>query len=1546
MREDIESCLRERACSTALTRWIEAQMHDPSECLAMLFALAWLRVSATFEQPSSSMLMPWIARRVPRVRSLLAALRDRDCGLPDCAWCRHQHDARGLLLRWFGHPDFRQEPRLEDGRSAQAAIVAAGLKGESWLALLPTGGGKSLCFQLPAIAAFVRRGSLTLVISPLQSLMHDQVDNLRSRLAAFGMHVAALTGRLNSLERAQVVEDLQTGRLGILYVAPEQLRNPGFERAIAVRELAAVVFDEAHCLSKWGHDFRPDYLHAARFVGELARSQGVPVPPIHCLTATAKPAVTAEIRDHFRDSLGAELTLYDGHAPRENLTQQVEDVEHALKLARLRELLAETLSANPTGSVLVYASTRKTTERVAADLRNAGFVAEPFHAGLKAPEKSALQARFLTGETRIVVATNAFGMGIDKPDVRRVVHYDIPGSLEAYVQEVGRAGRDLMPADAVLLFDKSDVDRQFGLLKRSALDQKQVAQILRRIRFLARKRQEDGSRATYCTTGEIVRDDELLDDFDPDDPGTPTRVVTAVAWLERGNFVARGKNHNCLFVGYPKVQSLDEVDTILAKSALTPAMTQLWRAVMAKLLEREPDESVSTVDFLGLAAFRAAFPHLGTDDAGVQVVRLLRDMATAGLLTSGLKLSAFVDHRVEDSSRKRLLRHERMQRALLELLREEHPDADDEQWHPLDVARLAARMQEREQPVELETVHRWLSSQRSRAANPSLRDDSFRVVASAGHRVRVQLRGDWQALLEQEGLRAVLRECVLEAILTQVKPEGSSGKGLLAEFTMDELHSAARGRLELIGHEQLRGLPAIENALLHLHDFGIVHLQKGLAVFRQAMHLEIPKATESKRFTEGDFKPLATHQEERIAQVHYMAEFAKRMTESSERGREFLSDYFQRSEREFRSRHFPGRVDELRRATTPETFERIVADASEAQRRIIEAKVDDNLLVLAGPGSGKTRVVVHRCAWLIRVQGVPARSILMVCYNRDAANEMKRRLLDLLGEEAHGVLVQTWHGLAMRLCGGGLSTFDEKSDVNPFDKLIETATALLRGSAIPGTADDEPLRDRITAGFRHVLVDEYQDIDERQYELLSAITGRKLEDPDRRLGILAVGDDDQAIYSFRGANVEFLRRFETDYGARRVSLLENFRSTSTIVQCASAVIARNPDRLKAGAELLAASVREDGPVSNRVRVISVNDVSCLGDAAARELRAWDSQSVGALPRTRAILAPEHRLLDGIRARLEADGIPFARRIDSNASFSWFRLREVQEFLGALGGTASLDRLTVDAELLRKGVAELQTRRGEHRDVLLVRECVAQLVATLGESKLSQREVREFFGEMLMDRRRERVLGDGLLLSTLHSSKGLEFDDVLLVGVPAAKSLEPEKLEETRRLFYVGMTRAKSRLSILTCTARPLPLLLDLPAAVIERVDLPDAARQTDEPRYESLSLEDIDLGWTARKGDHVAIERAIDRLNAGSDLRVIEQKDQVLLADARGSRVGALSKKGRELLAGMPGRTVRATCLAILRRTRAESEAAGYPLPPGAPDFWHVVLPELKRVRD
>ena len=245
-------------------------------------------------------------------------LRDTPCADAACHWCRERHDPRKELKRWFGFDDFRPEPVDDEGRPMQRTIVEAAMAGRHVLGILPTGTGKSLCYQMPALSRYDKTGALTVVVSPLVALMADQVAGLEAR--GIGCCVA-VTGLLSMPERADALDRVRLGDAGILLVSPEQLRSPSLRRALGQREIGAWVLDEAHCLSRWGHDFRPDYLYVGRFIREKAGDG--PVPPVLCLTATAKPDVVDDITRHFRDRLGIELAVIDGGVERSNLTFEV-----------------------------------------------------------------------------------------------------------------------------------------------------------------------------------------------------------------------------------------------------------------------------------------------------------------------------------------------------------------------------------------------------------------------------------------------------------------------------------------------------------------------------------------------------------------------------------------------------------------------------------------------------------------------------------------------------------------------------------------------------------------------------------------------------------------------------------------------------------------------------------------------------------------------------------------------------------------------------------------------------------------------------------------------------------------------------------------------------------------------------------------------------------------------------------------------------------------------------------------------------------------------
>jgi ATP-dependent DNA helicase RecQ len=353
-------------------------------------------------------------------------------------------DLRPTLKKYFGYDEFRP---------LQEEIITDALAGRDVFALMPTGGGKSLCFQLPAL---LRRG-LTIVVSPLISLMKDQVDALQTS----GIAATFLNSALDRHEASQRLRGLNHGKYRMLYVAPERLMLDGFLEYALNWDIAQIAIDEAHCISEWGHDFRPEY----RELKKLRRH--LPDVPIMALTATATKRVGKDIVD--------QLHLHDAHTyvasfNRPNLTYRV-----VPKSSPYDQVLA-LIRSRPNESGIVYCASRKTADSLAKKLSASGIKAKPYHAGLEPKDRAKHQDLFLRDDVRVITATIAFGMGINKPNVRFVVHHDLPKNIESYYQETGRAGRDGLPGECVLLFSASDVVKQRRFIEEKSEKEQRTAQ--------------------------------------------------------------------------------------------------------------------------------------------------------------------------------------------------------------------------------------------------------------------------------------------------------------------------------------------------------------------------------------------------------------------------------------------------------------------------------------------------------------------------------------------------------------------------------------------------------------------------------------------------------------------------------------------------------------------------------------------------------------------------------------------------------------------------------------------------------------------------------------------------------------------------------------------------------------------------------------------------------------------------------------------------------------------------------------------------------------
>ena len=470
---------------------------------------------------------------------------------------------RRTLRRRFGFRSLRE---------GQEEVIRSVLDGRDTLAILPTGAGKSLCYQLPATSL----PGMTVVVSPLLSLIKDQVEKLEE----LGFEPAQVNSALTAREESAVLEEIANSRRDFVFVTPERLAQPEFLETLRQNQVSLFVIDEAHCLSDWGHDFRPAYLELRGAISALGD------PPVLALTATASERVIDDIRRHLGRE---EMQVIDTGLYRENLklsVLQTPDEEH--KLAALGRLLKTT-----EGIGIVYTATVRDCEAVADHLASLGHAVARYHGRMRTRDRIEAQDRFMAGELAAIVATNAFGLGIDKPDIRFVVHYSLPGSLESYYQEAGRAGRDGEPSDCVLLYQAKDRNTQQFFLNGRYPTAEHFTAVYRALERLG----ADGESVTATAVQEAV----------PSVPRTKTSVVIA-ALQELGLAEETGKGKLRLASTGLAAAELEEIatryrereegDRERLRRMVHYAQTRLcrWKTLLEPFGETLPEESCGTCD--------------------------------------------------------------------------------------------------------------------------------------------------------------------------------------------------------------------------------------------------------------------------------------------------------------------------------------------------------------------------------------------------------------------------------------------------------------------------------------------------------------------------------------------------------------------------------------------------------------------------------------------------------------------------------------------------------------------------------------------------------------------------------------------------------------------------------------------------------------------------------------------------------------------------------------------------------------------------------------
>ncbi|MCZ0964457.1 RecQ family ATP-dependent DNA helicase [Paracoccus benzoatiresistens] len=1506
-REAILRLLTNRACDQRIEEVLE-RIASPQLGWPTAYALSWILVAG-----GDSVMPPWVRAQFREAALIVRHLRDTACEDLDCRWCQEKNDPVRALSQWFGFKAFRPQPVDDAGRPLQERIVEEAMKGASILGILPTGAGKSVCYQIPALSKFDKTGALTVVISPLVALMADQVQGMERA----GISTAVtVNGMLSLPERQDALDKVRMGEAAMLLISPEQLRSTSVRSVLAQREIGLWVLDEAHCVSKWGHDFRPDYRYVGRFIKESAGDE--PPPPILSLTATAKPEVVRDIRDHFRSRLGVELLLLDGGAVRTNLSFEVRPTRKGTKLADILDVIEAKLPREGASGAVVYCATRGETERVAGFLKQQGLSAEHFHAGLPPDEKRDIQERFRVGELRIIAATNAFGMGIDKPDIRLVVHGDIPGSLENYLQEAGRAGRDRDHANCVLLFAAEDVERQFSLSARSRLARHEIGAILKALRRLDERTRKTGK--VVATSAEIVRA-EREQEFERDSATDDTRVKTAVSWLEEAALLSREENRVQVFPSSLRVRTLAEAEVILAKAEVTGTRRKQLLDIVRYLMNAPRDKGISTDELSGVSGL-----------TGGALNKALADLEALGIARNDVAVTVFVHSGVEGQSRQRFEFASALECELIAVLREAAPDAEGAGGIPLNLSVACQTLRDGgHASVRPDIVEKLVRGMGRDGRDQDGGLGNLRVRKVTRDTLLVTSQRSWQVLDQTALIRRQAAELLLAHLLGKV-PKGVRGKDLQVETTLGDLLAVLTSDA-LLRNSGIKDMTRLmERSLLWLHEQEVMSLGKGLTVFRPAMTVHLNSAGGA--FTQKDFIPLEEHYGEQTVQTHVMAAYAETGLVAMDQALRLSEDYFVLDRDAFLSRWMPGKAAEIRRQTTGTSWKTIVEalDNPVQQKIVADDREQTSVLVLAGPGSGKTRVLVHRIAYLIRVRREDPRGILVLTYNRHAAAEVRARLRHLIGDDASLVTISTCHALAMRLVGASFAgTATEAYD---FDGILREAVRLLNGEGL-SKAEAEAQRETLIQGYRWILVDEYQDIGPEEYALIAAVAGRSLEDPDLRLSLFAVGDDDQNIYAFAGASIRFIRQFEADYRARPEFLVENYRSTRHIIEAANAVIAPARDRMKADHAISVDRKRRKDPPGGEMAALDpvaqgrVQLLDCPRGDVAQAIAAVDE--LVRLSRLdpdwswsrAAIISRDWKRLAPVRAYAEALGLPVEMANESPPSV--WRLREMQGFIEVL-------RRDPARLLSIRDLVEAVNTLPSNRWTDLIAEGIAALARELADKTMPVPDLIECFAEWARDTRSEQR---GLLLLTAHRAKGLQFDDVVILNGGWDAPSRGEDADAPRRLFYVAMTRARRSLCIMASDAHPF---LPRGGEHVLRREAPSRSGDVvlATAQYQMPNLKAVDLSWAGRlPADHPSL-RAIAEAQVGDPVQVVNEAGAWMIHNVRGRALGRMARtwsppEGLNFLRGEVGAVVRWRKADNKEEFRAHLRR----------EVWEAVAPEL-----
>lgn len=1287
---------------------------------------------------------------------------------------------------WENFKSFREYTSKNWNRISQWTLVQKALEWENILAILATWGGKSLTFQLPALIN-AELWCLSIVISPLQSLMKDQVDSLNQKDI---QNVWYLNWLLNPLEKQQVLDQISNGWIDLLYISPEMLRSPTILEVMKWRNIDRFIIDEAHCFSKWWHDFRPDYMFIWDFIEELWKENHSIFDnetwkykvKISCFTATAKRDVIKEIYSYFKIKLWIELKLFYSTVKRDNLHYEVLKFENEEeKQSKLIEILkTKILAWDEDQSCIIFARTRRKTKDLSKFINNELWeeVSMYYHGNLDTDKKRTIQNWFMAKwEKRIIVATNAFWMWIDKNNVRYVIHYEIPESLENYTQEAGRAWRDNKDSKCIIFYNEKDVDDNFRLQKRSEISRPQVKKLVKAITNKMNDfydKNTDPKRKFMTSVIDLIdaswwiNRKEDPEKWEEEKSIYENKVKTALYLLEDRWFIKRKFNHTRVFATSRHLDSaldwfnlikeypnfIDEEEREKAAEIFQEILN--WWIICVEeipekvgLSKKKVKSIIYTLQKLWLIKKENDIswllninedPKLTSDKHLYQIEKIIDNIFS-------IISSRYVDINIPMEFDRYEINTTLGKKLGKNTLIEEINDVLNfiKNLKSLDI--------EETEEINEETIADQYAELESKTDAEENNIKHWKYLTLWKN--RLTFHKSLEKTKEKVNSILKLSKYIIEYCdKTSWSINQSGNKDKFFELSMMKCIS------ELSDEYKIKiSLKDLEEALIFLHKMWVIKIQSWLFMYWTSFVFEKWKRFWT-RFVNEDYQRFQDYYQWKIKQVHYMQEYALKLADwPHEMAEEYLEDYFYKDNAEFEEKYFKWRFEKIKRPMTENRYTKLIKELSEEQRKVVENN-RDNELIIAWPWAWKTKTLVHKVASLILNEWVIPDEFLLLSFSRAAKFELKKRVIQLLWWEGYWLDINTFHGYSFKILW---KEYKEKGDN---DSVIRDAIEYIK------KLDSLP--------YSVIVLDEFQDINDLQYELVKTIKEKSSKAEEMR--IIATWDDDQNIYEFQWGNVKYIRSFEEDYKAKTYILTKNYRSNQDIINISSKFIEPCKNRIKQWKQLIS-YLWTSGSLLNLIKIVdtqSTNYTKCVSNYLEEVLNKTDENN------TIWILCFTNEEVLKIAHILKNE---WYKNFKIALRGLWYPLDLTLEFYDFLNWFNSVKEIT--REEIEKNYELMKKKYWENKNIIKLRYTIDDLYKLY--KKIYKSDLFDFFNWI-----NENDLWGKckITISTLHQSKWKEFDSVILMFDDWYDWWSKKNFDSMRRLLYVWITRAKTNLIVI------------------------------------------------------------------------------------------------------------------------------------------------------